>query len=322
MSIDFDSLKQIDLVSFIDDQYTKLKKSNGYFTGLCPLHNENTPSFRVYPDNNFKCYGCGEHGDIVNFVRSYYKVDTSKAVEIINGGTFKKKEKKDIKRIDPYSEIEILNEDPPLFIGEDGKTSEVLNPKTGEFKKYTPSHVFEYRTRSGKFYCYTIRINLSNGKKITPSISWCMKDGVKLFSMHKGHEMPPMYNEQFIGDYKKIIICDGEKTSNAINSIYSRFGVLAINCQRGWEFNLKQDLSILNDRDVLIIPDQSDDEYEIARRICNAIKIVKPKSIKAIKRDESKPKGWDLADAIYDENWKKQDVDSWIGKRLVRVTRT
>lgn len=48
-----------------------LKKSGGKsLIGLCPLHNEKTPSFHVYPEQNrFWCYGCNQGGDVINFVR-------------------------------------------------------------------------------------------------------------------------------------------------------------------------------------------------------------------------------------------------------------
>lgn len=35
----------------------------------CPFHNERTPSFVIFPDNGFKCFGCGEHGQgAIDFV--------------------------------------------------------------------------------------------------------------------------------------------------------------------------------------------------------------------------------------------------------------
>lgn len=36
----------------------------------CPFHNEKTASFRVYPDNTYHCFGCGAHGDVIDFVKS------------------------------------------------------------------------------------------------------------------------------------------------------------------------------------------------------------------------------------------------------------
>lgn len=57
-----------DLVEVVGD-YVKLKRSGRSWKGLCPFHDENTPSFHVTPDLGiYKCFGCGESGDVFNFV--------------------------------------------------------------------------------------------------------------------------------------------------------------------------------------------------------------------------------------------------------------
>ena len=53
-------------------QYGKLRRTGRTMTGLCPFHNEKTPSFVVYPDTqSFYCFGCGAAGDVIGFVRKY-----------------------------------------------------------------------------------------------------------------------------------------------------------------------------------------------------------------------------------------------------------
>lgn len=57
-----------DIVEVVGD-YVKLKKSGSGFVGLCPFHNEKTPSFHVTPHLGiYKCFGCGESGDVFSFV--------------------------------------------------------------------------------------------------------------------------------------------------------------------------------------------------------------------------------------------------------------
>lgn len=57
-----------DIVEVVED-YVKLKRSGRSYKGLCPFHDENTPSFHVTPDLGiYKCFGCGASGDVFNFV--------------------------------------------------------------------------------------------------------------------------------------------------------------------------------------------------------------------------------------------------------------
>lgn len=57
-----------DIVEIIS-RYTELKKSGNNYMGLCPFHDEKTPSFSVVPEKGFyHCFGCGESGDVISFL--------------------------------------------------------------------------------------------------------------------------------------------------------------------------------------------------------------------------------------------------------------
>ncbi|MEX2602131.1 MAG: DNA primase [Balneolaceae bacterium] len=57
-----------DIVEVVGD-YVRLKRSGSGYAGLCPFHDEKTPSFHVTPSLNiYKCFGCGESGDVFSFV--------------------------------------------------------------------------------------------------------------------------------------------------------------------------------------------------------------------------------------------------------------
>lgn len=62
----------------------KLTQKGKEFTGLCPFHNEKTPSFTVNDEKGFyHCFGCGAHGDIIKFVMDSEKMPFMEAVEYL-----------------------------------------------------------------------------------------------------------------------------------------------------------------------------------------------------------------------------------------------
>ncbi len=79
---DTDEIKsRINIVDFIGKRVT-LKKTGRNYKGLCPFHNEKTPSFIVSPERQtFHCFGCGKGGDILAFVMEYDHVDFVEALE-------------------------------------------------------------------------------------------------------------------------------------------------------------------------------------------------------------------------------------------------
>jgi phosphoribosylformylglycinamidine synthase PurS subunit len=61
-----------------------LRKAGSRFKGLCPFHNEKSPSFHVDPDKGFyKCFGCGKAGDIITFVRETEQLNFTEAIEAL-----------------------------------------------------------------------------------------------------------------------------------------------------------------------------------------------------------------------------------------------
>ena len=61
---------------------TQLRRTGARWTGLCPFHDEKTPSFSVNPqDKLFYCFGCGKGGDLITFVRETEQLDFAQAVE-------------------------------------------------------------------------------------------------------------------------------------------------------------------------------------------------------------------------------------------------
>ena len=74
---------RVDIESVISP-YVNLRRRGKNLVGLCPFHNEKTPSFTVYPENDsFYCFGCGVGGDVITFVRRIENLDYLEAVKML-----------------------------------------------------------------------------------------------------------------------------------------------------------------------------------------------------------------------------------------------
>jgi DNA primase len=75
--------QQADIVRVIGE-YVRLKKSGQSFQGLCPFHQERSPSFNVNPTRQmFYCFGCNKGGDIFTFVQEMEKCEFPEAVRLV-----------------------------------------------------------------------------------------------------------------------------------------------------------------------------------------------------------------------------------------------
>ncbi len=98
---------RLDIAQVIE-KYVPLRQAGKNFSGLCPFHHEKTPSFIVSPDiQRYKCFGCGETGDIFNFVQKIENIDFPEALDKLakEAGV----ELKQFKKNPKYSRLEEIN---------------------------------------------------------------------------------------------------------------------------------------------------------------------------------------------------------------------
>jgi DNA primase len=92
--------KRLDIIDFIG-QYLQLKKVGVNYSAPCPFHQEKTPSFMVSPERqSFRCFGCGESGDVISFYQKIEGLDFPEALKLLGERTgvevsFKSKEASD-----------------------------------------------------------------------------------------------------------------------------------------------------------------------------------------------------------------------------------
>lgn len=71
-------------ITDVVSSYVTLKRRGRNYIGLCPFHNEKTPSFNIYPENgSFYCFGCNVGGDVITFIRRIENLDYMEAVRLL-----------------------------------------------------------------------------------------------------------------------------------------------------------------------------------------------------------------------------------------------
>ena len=79
-----DDIRNASEVVFVIGSYVKLKKAGSNFVGLCPFHNEKTPSFSVSPSKQiWRCFGCSRSGNVFTFIMEYEKLNFVEAVRTL-----------------------------------------------------------------------------------------------------------------------------------------------------------------------------------------------------------------------------------------------
>jgi len=172
----------------------------------CPFHNEKTPSLSVkfYPDKNkekFKCFGCDASGDVIDFISKYKDLDYPKAREYL-GIPLEK------------TETELLEE----------KVKDFIN---WELTKYREGQellgIFTFVDEKNKPLYYKAKfMDHKDGKK-KHGYYHLEEEKVKA---NRGHdEIPYNYYRTLkaINDGKVIIIVEGEKDANTINSLFKGY---------------------------------------------------------------------------------------------------
>lgn len=79
-----EEIKSENNIQNIVSQYVRLTSKGNHFIGICPFHNEKTPSFTVYPQKgSFYCFGCGVGGDVITFIQHVENLNYTDAVKLL-----------------------------------------------------------------------------------------------------------------------------------------------------------------------------------------------------------------------------------------------
>ena len=84
MNDNLKNAKDKDIIEFLEMRGSTFKRQGGAMVCSSPFSSDSTPSFYVYPENRFKCYSTGRHGDVVNLVQELIGVGFQEAMKHLN----------------------------------------------------------------------------------------------------------------------------------------------------------------------------------------------------------------------------------------------
>lgn len=254
---DIDRLRrEVSLPDLASDYGVALQKNGQEFEGCCPFHQENTPSFTIFPGKDavwrFHCFGCSEQGDVLDFVQKIKGVELREAISILGGGSDRPNvAPKRIEARDPYAGITLLE---PVSRIEVGRAVRVYNPKRDTWGDLRPSMVFPY-FRAGRPLGYVLRRDLPGGDKETPMVCWVrLRDGSEAWSRYPLPKPRPLYIGGGASALRdgQVIVVEGEKAADAMARATGRQTV----SWAGGTFGIRHaDWSLIAGRSVVIWPD-------------------------------------------------------------------
>jgi phage/plasmid primase-like uncharacterized protein len=86
MAVDFDAIRHDYPLDAVVGQSRKLVKSGRNKLAVCPFHPDKSPSLVLYPDQTYHCYGCAQHGDVLDYIAGTQHLTISEAIRFLTGG--------------------------------------------------------------------------------------------------------------------------------------------------------------------------------------------------------------------------------------------
>lgn len=227
--MEYGTLEDINLKELIESETGRKFNKQGKI--LCPLHPDKTASLSVKFDSNankqkFKCFGCNEGGDAIDFIMKYKDLDYVGARKYLGLPVEKSECETQIDAIEKYINWEFTKY---------RKDQELLG-------------LFPFVDKDNNLAYFKAKFKLPDGTK---ELSYYHIENSKVVNNRNGEELPyNLYNVlQGIKNNKVIIICEGEKDANTVSNILSRNKYIATSVKS------VKDLTILSDASIYVCGD-------------------------------------------------------------------
>jgi hypothetical protein len=301
-------------------RYLPLTKQGKEHAACCPFHGERTPSFKVNEVKGiFKCFGCGEQGDAIDFVMKYEGLNFPQAVERIVGSA-------EIGAASPIRTPPKAPREPKLRAI---RTVPETAPKP-EFKHWrlgAPVKVWSYFDADGHQVGYVARFATRNrdgspGKETIP-MCWTVntETGEQDWNWLSFGTPRPLYGAELLAQRPQapVLVLEGEKTADAGRQLFT--GFVGVSWPGGGNAVDMADWPLLAGRDVVLwgdwdakvykedhaqagelMPEREQPGTKAMERVYAHLRTI-AKSIRFVKPMPGAPDGWDLADEAPDPGW-------------------
>ena len=281
------------------------RKSSKRQALLCPFHAEKSPSFYVTSDGSgrghdtYRCYGCGAHGDVIDFVKDYKSIAFHEAVEYLLPGVWPQSSKSGIKKGAPslvkkkgprkvsVSQSQLPQWKPIVPVPDHasifpsgfdrarGRSAPIHNPMSEDrpVTQLPISLIHPYKDGRDQTYGYVIRSDFKDSK-ITPFIQWGVsdegKEGWFISDFSRKNRLPYGY-ERFVAKLRSkhdsftplfVLIVEGEKVCDHAAKFFPDMVVLS--WPQGTNNVDRVDWSFLAEADMVVFGPDNDEQGHIA----------------------------------------------------------
>jgi len=257
----------VDVVS----KYVSLAKKGSEFVGNCPFHEDKTASFKVNEKKQiFKCFGCGEGGDVFNFLTAQGK-SLGEAIQEIE---------------DP---LNINAREYGNGIGNTNKNESLKKPETtvwntvfpfpelkeiSHYEYGTPHKIWTYVDENGNDILHVCRFNFPDGSKQTLPLVWASNGKFNGWRWMKTKGFNTLYNLDLLKQYPRtnVVLVEGEKTAQYLQDLVTPSKLLFTTWSGGANGIHNVDFSPLTERNIIVWPDNDKsqkygDKHKLAGQI-------------------------------------------------------
>lgn len=289
-------LARVDIVQVIG-AYVPLTKRGAEYEACCPFHAEATPSFKVSPAKQFyHCFGCGAHGDAIGFLMEHQGLSFKDAVEALGGELPAVKES--LTAPAPQREERRAPWVPILPAPADAPA-----PPKAHFKSGVPQKVWTYHDEAGRVLGHVYRfVKSDGGKEVLPCV-WARhtESGAEEWRWMAFPKPRPLYGLDRLAAKPDatVLLVEGEKCADAGHAELHDLAV--VSWPGGGNAFGNVDCLPLSGRRVITWADFDEPGVQAMAAAREKLRALNCKLWDIVLPPAgSKPKGWDIADAVLD----------------------